>query len=122
MARVKRGVTAHRRHKKVLSMAKGRRGTNHSLYRRAHESMLHALKYAKRHRHERKGDLRRLWVLRINAASREHGLSYSRLMHGLRLANVAIDRKMLADLAYAEPEAFAAVAGQAKTRLETAAA
>ncbi|MDE2764822.1 MAG: 50S ribosomal protein L20 [Chloroflexota bacterium] len=122
MARVKRGVTAHRRHKKVLSQAKGRRGSNHALYRRAHESMLHALTYAKRHRHERKGDLRRLWVVRINAASREHGLSYSRLMHGLRLANVAIDRKMLADLAYAEPGAFAAVAGQAKAGLQAAAA
>ena len=103
-------------------MTKGHRGTKHALFRRAHESMIHALKYAKRHRHERKGDLRRLWVVRINAASREHGLSYSRLMHGLRLANVVIDRKMLADLAYAEPDAFAAVAEQAKAQLQSAAA
>lgn len=106
MARVKRGVTARARHKKVLRLTEGHRGTSHSLYRRAHESMLHALSYAYRHRRERKGDMRRLWIARINAAARLAGLSYSRLMEGLKKANVLVDRKMLSDMAARDPDAF----------------
>ena len=120
MARVKRGVTAHKRHKKVLALTKGHRGTKHSLYRRAHESMLHALAYSYAHRRERKGDMRRLWIVRLGAAAREHGLSYSQLIHGLKLANIALDRKVLSELAMAEPEAFAQVAGRAKASLAAA--
>ncbi len=107
MARVKRGFAAHRRHKKVLSLTKGHRATKHSLYRRAHESMLKSLSYAYRHRRERKGDMRRLWILRVNAASRAQGLTYSQFIDGLRKAGVAVNRKMLADMAVSEPEAFA---------------
>ena len=120
MARVKRGVTAHRRHKSVLKLTKGHRGTNHALYRRAHESMLHALAYAYAHRRELKGDMRRLWIVRLGAAAREHGLSYSQFVHGLKLANIALDRKVLSDLAVADPAAFAQVAGQAKAQLAAA--
>ncbi|MCY4583169.1 MAG: 50S ribosomal protein L20 [Chloroflexi bacterium] len=121
MARVKRGVTAHRRHKKVLQFTKGHRGTKHALYRRAHESMLHALAYSYAHRRERKGDMRRLWVVRIGAAAREHGVSYSQFMHGLKLANVELDRKVLADLAMADPDAFGQLAEQVKAQLAVAA-
>ena len=117
MARVTRGVTAHRRHKKVLAQTKGYRGANSRLFRRAHEATLHALSYARRHRRERKGDMRRLWIVRIGAAAREHGLSYSAFMHGLKSAGVAVDRKMLADLAYADSAAFAQIAATAKTAL-----
>ena len=107
MSRVKRGVTAHHRHKKVLALTKGHRATKHSLYRRAHESMLKSLSYAYSHRRERKGDMRRLWILRVNAASRAQGLTYSQLMDGLNKAGVTINRKMLADMAVREPESFA---------------
>ena len=122
MARIKRGVTRHRRHKEVLQLTKGHRGTKHSLYRRAHESLLKALSYSYRHRRERKGDMRRLWIIRIGAASREHGLSYSSLVHGLKLANVEVDRKMLADLAFADPTVFGELAVVAKAQLQPAAA
>ncbi len=122
MARIKRGVTRHRRHKEVLQLTKGHRGTKHSLYRRAHESLLKALSYSYRHRRERKGDMRRLWIIRIGAASREHGLSYSSLVHGLKLANVEVDRKMLADLAFADPTVFGELAAVAKAQLQPAAA
>ena len=84
MPRVKRGVPAHARHRRVLKLTKGHRASNRTLYRRAHESMLHALSYMFRHRRERKGDLRRLWIVRINAGSRAVGLSYSQFMHGLK--------------------------------------
>ncbi len=107
MSRVKTGVTTHHRHKKVLALTKGHRATKHSLYRRAHESMLKSLSYAYRHRRERKGDMRRLWILRINAASRAQGLTYSQFLCGLNKAGVAINRKMLADMAVREPESFA---------------
>ncbi|MBA7598665.1 50S ribosomal protein L20 [subsurface metagenome] len=106
MSRVKRGVTTRRRHKKLLALTKGHRGTKHSLYRRANESMLKSLSYAYQHRRERKGDMRRLWILRINAASRAQGLTYSQFMDGLRRAGVEINRKMLADMAVREPEAL----------------
>ncbi len=106
MPRVKRGVTTHRRHKKVLALTKGHRATKHSLYRRAHESMLKSLSYAYCHRRERKGDMRRLWILRVSAASRAQGLTYSQFMNGLRKSGIEINRKMLADMAVREPEAF----------------
>src|SRR5947207_9175767 len=99
MPRVKRGVTAHARHKKVLELTKGQWGSNHKLYRRAHEAMLHSLSYAYRDRKDRKGQFRRLWIIRINAAAREAGLSYNQLMHGLKAAGIEVNRKMLADLA-----------------------
>ena len=118
MVRVKRGVTAHRRHKKVLALTKGHRATKHSLYRRAHESLLKSLSYAYFHRRERQGDMRRLWILRINAASRAHGLNYGQLINGLRKSEVAINRKMLADMAVREPEAFANLVTIAKGKVQ----
>ena len=117
MARVKRGVTAHRRHKKVLAQVKGHRATNNRLYKRAHESLIHALTYAYRDRRTRKRDFRRLWITRINAASRTNGLTYSRLIHGLSVAGVAVDRKMLADLAVRDEAAFTEVTEVAKRAL-----
>ena len=117
MPRVKGGPKAHRRHKKILAQTKGHHGVRHRLFRRANESRLHALAYAYRDRRARKQDFRRLWIQRINAAARLHGLSYSRLIHGLRLANIEMDRKVLADLAVAEPAAFQTVAEQAKAAL-----
>lgn len=114
MPRVKRGVTARRRHKKVLKLTKGHRGTKHSLYRRAHESMLKALSYSYRHRRERKRDLRQLWIVRINAAARLGGLSYSRFIAGLNRAGVAINRKMLSELAVNDPAAFSKLVEVAK--------
>lgn len=117
MARIKRGVAAHRRHKKVLALMKGQRATRHALYRRAHEAMLHSLSYSYIHRRERKGDMRRLWVSRINAASRAHGLIYSQLMDGLKKSGVEINRKMLADMAVRQPGAFAELVTIAKSKL-----
>lgn len=104
--RIKTGVTAHHRHKKVLALTKGQRASRHSLYRRSHESMLHSLSYAYAHRRKRKSDMRRLWITRINAAAQANGLSYSRFINGLRKASIEIDRKMLADLAVRQPDAF----------------
>lgn len=104
--RVKTGVTTRNRHKKVLELTKGQRASRHSLYRRAHESMMHSLSYAYAHRRERKSDMRRLWIVRINAAVQSNGMNYSTFINGLKKANVDIDRKMLADLAVREPEAF----------------
>jgi len=118
LPRVKRGVTAHRRHKKVLALTKGQRATRHSLYRRAHESMLKSLSYAYFHRRERKGDMRRLWILRVGAASRAQGLTYGRFMDGLRKSGVGINRKMLADMAVKEPEAFANLVTIAKEKVQ----
>jgi large subunit ribosomal protein L20 len=120
MPRVKRGVTARKRHKKILDMAKGHRGRRHKTFRVANESVLHALDYAYRDRRDRKGQFRRLWIMRINAAAREQGLTYGRLIDGLNKANVEIDRKILADLAVRDPNAFAAVASHAKTALGVA--
>ncbi|MFH1002809.1 MAG: 50S ribosomal protein L20 [Chloroflexota bacterium] len=114
MARVKRGATAHRRHKKLLALTKGQRATRHSLFRRAHESMMHSLSYAYFHRRERKGDMRRLWITRISAASRAQGLNYAQLINGLKKSGVEINRKILADMAVREPEAFASVVTIAK--------
>jgi len=107
LSRVKRGVPAHQRHKKVIDISKGTRGTSSKLFRRANESMLHSLSYATRDRRDRKREMRELWIMRINAGARENGLSYSRFVEGLRLAGVSINRKMLADLAITDPQAFA---------------
>ena len=113
MPRVKRGVPARRRHKKILGLAKGHKGQRHRVFKRANESVLHSLDYTYRHRRERKGDFRKLWIARINAAARLNGTTYSRLIDGLNKAGIAIDRKMLADLAVRSPDAFAQVAKQA---------
>ena len=117
MPRVKRGVTTHRRHKKILALTKGHQATKHSLYRRAHESMLKSLSYAYSHRRERKGDMRRLWILRINAASRAQGLNYGQFMDGLKKSRIEINRKMLADMAVREPEALANLVTIAKDKV-----
>ena len=115
MARVKRGVTARRRHKRLLNQAEGRRGTRSTLVRPAREALIHALVYAYRDRRDRKRDMRRLWIERINAASRQHGLPYGRFIAGLKAAGVEVDRKTLADLAVREPAAFAAMVDTAKS-------
>ena len=115
MPRARGGIVSRRRHKKVIKAAKGHRGVRHKIFRRANESVMHALRYAYEHRRDRKGDFRRLWIQRINAAARLHGLSYSRLMHGLTLAGVQVDRKILADLAVRDDAAFAKIAETAKT-------
>ena len=114
MSRVKRGVTAHARHKSVMALTKGQKGTRRFLYRRAHEAMMHSLFYAYRDRRDRKGDFRSLWIARINAATRLHGLSYSQFIHGLQVAGVTVNRKMLADLAVRDQPAFAELVAVAK--------
>jgi large subunit ribosomal protein L20 len=119
MARVKRGVAAHRRHKRLLAQARGRRGTRSKLVRPAREALFHALVYAYRDRKSRKRDMRRLWIERINAASRQHGLPYGRFIAGLKAAGVEVDRKVLADLAVREPAAFAAMVDTAKGSFTT---
>ena len=116
--RIKRGVTSHHRHKRVLAMTKGHKATRHSLYQRAKESMLHALSYAYAHRRDRKGDMRRLWILRVSAASRAQGLSYGQFIYGLKQAGVDINRKVLADMAVREPEDFANLVTMAKGKVE----
>lgn len=115
--RVKGGPQTQRRHKKVLALTKGQRGTKHRLYRRANEAMMKSLVYAYRDRRNRKRDFRQLWITRINAAARLNGLSYSKLMHGLDLAGVEIDRKMLADVAVNDAEGFASLVETAKSAL-----
>ena len=114
MARIKRGVAAHRRHKRLLNQAEGRRGTRSKLVRPAREALIHALVYAYRDRRDRKRDMRRLWIERINAASRQHGVPYGRFIAGLKAAGVEVDRKILADMAIREPAAFAAMVDAAK--------
>jgi len=118
MARVKRGVTAHARHKKVLDLAKGYRGRGSKAYRVALEKVEKALRYAYRDRRNKKRDFRGLWIQRINAGVREHGMTYSQFIHGLKLAGIDLDRKVLSDLAIREPEAFANVVGSAKSALD----
>jgi large subunit ribosomal protein L20 len=113
LPRVKRGVTSHHRHVKVLAQTKGHRGTKHRLIKRANESMIHSLSYAYFHRRERKGDMRRLWILRINAACRAQGISYSQFMNGIKKSGIEINRKMLADMAVREPESFTSLLTQA---------
>ena len=117
MSRVKRGVTGRARHKKIIAMATGHKGKRHSIFRRANESVLHALDYSTRDRYDRKGQFRRLWIVRINAAVRPHGLSYSQFIHGLNLAGITLDRKVMADLAVRDSNAFGSLAAQAKAAL-----
>lgn len=107
--RVKRGMSAHRRHKKYLKLAKGYRGSRHTLFRTARETVERALCFAYRDRKQRKRAFRSLWIMRINAAAREHGLNYNRFMHGLKLCQVELNRKVLADLAVRDKAAFAAL-------------
>ena len=113
MARVKGGPFGHRRHKKVFAYTKGQRGTRHFLFKRASEAMLKSMWYATRDRKVRKRDLRKLWIARINAAARLNGISYSRLIAAMKKAEITLNRKMLADLAVRDPQAFAAVVTQA---------
>lgn len=117
MSRVKRGVTAHARHKKILTLAKGYRGRRSTVYRIAKEAVMKAGQYAYRDRRQRKRQFRALWIARINAGARELGLKYSTLMNGLKKAEIEVDRKVLADLAVFDKPAFAALAEQAKAKL-----
>jgi len=109
MARVKAAMVSRHRHNKVLRQTSGFYGSRHLLFRRANEALMKSLWYSYRDRRTRKRDLRRLWIARINAGARLHGTSYSRLMHGLKAANISLNRKMLADLAVRDPGAFAAI-------------
>lgn len=117
MARVKRGVVARRRHRKILNRAKGYYGARRKVYRVAKQAVIKAGQYAYRDRRQKKRDFRRLWIARINAGAREHGLSYSRFMNGLKKAEIAVDRKMLADLAVHDKAAFKALAEKAQSHL-----
>ena len=117
MARVKRAVNAHKKRRVVLERASGYRGQRSRLYRKAKEQVTHSLVYAYRDRKKRKGDFRQLWITRINAASRAEGLTYNRFIQGLRLAEVDVDRKMLADLAVNDPGAFKALVEVARAAL-----
>jgi large subunit ribosomal protein L20 len=118
LPRVKRGVTKRHRHKKVLLEARGFQGSSHRNYKWAKEALLHAGTHAYRHRRERKGDFRRLWIIRIGAACRQSGLTYSQFMHGLKQAGVEVDRKMLADLAVHDAPAFEKLVGIASQQLD----
>lgn len=115
--RVKGGPVTRRRHKKIISMVKGQWGTRGRLFRRSNEAMMKSYWYAYRDRRQRRRDLRRLWIARINAASRANGLPYSRLIHGLKLANVELDRKVMADIAVRDSAAFASLVDVAKEAL-----
>ena len=117
MPRVKTGVTAHRRHKKILKLAKGYRGARSKQFKKANELVMKALYYARRDRRAKKGNFRRLWIARINAAARTNGISYSRLVCGLTKAGVEVNRKMLADLAISDAQAFAKIVAVAKENL-----
>jgi large subunit ribosomal protein L20 len=114
MTRIKGGPHRHLRHKKVLKYTKGQRGAKHLLFRRANEAMLKSMWYATRDRRNRKRDLRRLWIARINAAARLNGTTYSRLVASMKKAEISLNRKMLADIAVRDPQAFAAVVAKAK--------
>jgi large subunit ribosomal protein L20 len=117
MARVKRAVNAHKKRRVILERAKGYRGQRSRLYRKAKEQVTHSLVYAYRDRRARKGDFRRLWIQRINAAARANGLTYNRFIQGLNLAGILVDRRILADLAVTEPATFAAIVATAKAAL-----
>ncbi|HLZ20910.1 MAG TPA: 50S ribosomal protein L20 [Ktedonobacterales bacterium] len=118
MPRVKRGVIARNKHKKVLNRTEGHYGARHRLIKTARESMMHALRYAYRDRRNRKRDMRQLWITRINAAARLYGMRYGDLIHGLQLASVAIDRKILADLAVTDLATFGVIVKTAQAALE----
>ena len=117
MPRVKRSVNAKKKRREVLESAKGYRGLKKNTYRKAKEQMLKSLTYAYRDRRARKRDFRRLWIIRINAGARQNGLSYNQFMHGLKLADIQVDRKILADLAVAEPKAFAVIVEKSKAAI-----
>jgi large subunit ribosomal protein L20 len=117
MPRVKKGVTAHKRHKKILKLAKGYRGSKSKLFKKANETVMKALFYARRDRRAKKGDFRKLWIARINAAARINGISYSQLINGLKKAGVEVNRKMLADLAVNDMTAFGQLVAAAKEQL-----
>jgi large subunit ribosomal protein L20 len=117
MARVKRAVNAHKKRRVILERAKGYRGQRSRLYRKAKEQLIHSFVYSYRDRRARKGDFRRLWIQRINAASRANGLTYNRLIQGLNLAGIGVDRRILADLAVTDPATFAAIVATAKAAL-----
>ncbi|WP_017974590.1 50S ribosomal protein L20 [Actinopolyspora halophila] len=122
MARVKRAVNSQKKRRKVLESAKGYRGQRSRLYRKAKEQMLHSQVYSYRDRRARKGDFRKLWIMRINAASRQNGLSYNKFMQGLKAAEVDVDRKMLAEMAVNDPQAFTALCDKARGSLPEGAA
>ncbi len=113
MPRVKRGVAAHKKHKKLLQLVEGHRGTRKRLFRPAHESAMRSMAYMYRDRRTRKRDMRRLWITRINAAARMHGVSYSKLMHAIHTANIEVDRKILAEMAVHDEAAFTALVNAA---------
>jgi large subunit ribosomal protein L20 len=113
--RVKRGYVSRRRHSKILKRTKGQWGTKHRLFRRANEAMMKSLWYAYRDRRQRRRDLRRLWIVRINAAARLNDMSYSRLMHGLKVAEIDLDRKILADIAVRDPQIFTQLVDTARS-------
>ena len=117
MARVKTGVTNHAKHVKTLKLAKGYYGGKHALYKSAHEQVMHSGKYSFNDRRKKKSEFRKIWIQRINAAARLNGLSYSKLMHGLQLANININRKVLADIAVNDAQGFASICEQAKQAL-----
>ena len=117
MARVKGGTISRARHKKVLKQAKGYFGSKHRLFKSANEQVMHAGKYAYRDRRQKKRDFRKLWIQRINAAARMNGISYSRLMNGLKLAGVEVNRKMLSEMAIQDPQGFAKLVEVAKAKL-----
>lgn len=118
MPRVKGGVVSRKRRKRVLKLAKGYFGSKHTLYKTANEQVMKSLQYAYRDRRQKKRDFRKLWITRINAAARMNGLSYSKLMHGLKLAGIEVNRKMLADLAVSDAAAFATLANTAKEAMK----
>lgn len=118
MARTRRGPHTHRRHRDVLDRAKGYRGAASRRFKVAKEAVQHAERYAYRDRRRRKRDFRRLWIMRINAAARQDGMPYSRFMHGLKLAEVTVDRKNLADIAVRDPDTFSTLVGIARSALE----
>jgi large subunit ribosomal protein L20 len=117
MARVRSRVQTRNRHRKIFALTKGHRGKKRTNFKVANQAVMHALRYATDHRRDRKGDFRRLWIIRINAAARLHGLTYGRFMHGLNQAGVDLNRKMLADLAARDAEAFGRLAERAKAAL-----
>ena len=114
MARIKVGVTAHRRHKHILKLAKGYRGAKHLQFKKANETVMKALSYARRDRRAKKREFRRLWIARINAATRQNGMNYSAFINGLHKANILLDRKVLADMAVFDKEGFVALVEKAK--------
>ncbi len=118
MARVKGGTVSRQRRKKTLKLAKGYFGSKHTLYKTAHEQVMHSFKYAYNDRRKLKGNMRRIWIARINAGARQNGLSYSKLMHGMKVANIAVNRKMLSEMAIHDTAGFAAICDEAKAALK----